>query len=108
MSPAYVARAGIFKQSMGARNRVGIGLSYWSLESIPGLHKRLKIRALATDTTTLFLLGSLAPINCYKIPTLVREMLCKVQRGISQFILPCKCATLKKRGKKLNEQIFLV
>ncbi len=48
-------RAGIFKQSIGARNRVGIGLSYrparlvaggiHSLESIPGLHKRLKIRA---------------------------------------------------------------
>ncbi len=30
---------------MGARNRGGIGLSYWPLESIPGLHKRLKIRA---------------------------------------------------------------
>jgi len=28
--PAYVASAGTFKQSMGARNRVGIGLSYWS------------------------------------------------------------------------------
>ncbi len=26
--PAYVARAGIFKESMGARNRGGIGLSY--------------------------------------------------------------------------------
>ncbi len=26
--PAHVACAGIFKQSMGARNRVGIGLSY--------------------------------------------------------------------------------
>jgi hypothetical protein len=48
--------AGIFKQSMGARNRVGIGLSYWparlhslvelvSLESILGLLKSLKIRA---------------------------------------------------------------
>ncbi len=45
--PAYVARAGIFKQSMGVRNWVGIGLSYrparkstqaggiYSLESIP-------------------------------------------------------------------------
>ncbi len=37
-------RAGIFKHSIGARNRVGIGLSYrparHSLESIPGLHKR--------------------------------------------------------------------
>jgi hypothetical protein len=52
-------RAGIFNQYMGARNRVGIGLSHrharlhrlapggiHSLESIPGLHKRLKIPAL--------------------------------------------------------------
>ncbi len=45
-------RAGIFKQSMGARNRVGIGLSYRLArlhrlaESIPGLLKCLKIRAL--------------------------------------------------------------
>jgi hypothetical protein len=28
IAPLYVALAGIFKQSMGARNRVGIGLSY--------------------------------------------------------------------------------
>jgi hypothetical protein len=41
--------AGILKQSMGARNRVGIGLSYWPArlhrlaESIPGLLKSLKI-----------------------------------------------------------------
>ncbi len=37
-----------FKESMGARNRGGIGLSYRParLQSIPGLHKRLKIRAL--------------------------------------------------------------
>jgi hypothetical protein len=43
--------ADIFKQSMGARNRVGIGLSYRPArlqrlaESIPGLHKSLKIPA---------------------------------------------------------------
>ncbi len=48
--------AGIYKQSMGARNRVGIGYRParlhrlaefipWKLESIPGLYKRLKIRA---------------------------------------------------------------
>ncbi len=48
--------AGIFKQSMGARNRVGIGLSFLprqatqpggigSLESILGVLKSLKIRA---------------------------------------------------------------
>jgi hypothetical protein len=45
------SRAGIFKQSLGARNRVGIGLSNRAArqhrlsELIPGLHKRLKIRA---------------------------------------------------------------
>jgi hypothetical protein len=48
--------AGIFKQSMWARNRVGLGLSYRhaklqagginSLESIPELLKSLKFRAL--------------------------------------------------------------
>jgi hypothetical protein len=49
--------AGIFKQSVGARNQVGIGLSYRpaslqkaggiaSLESSLGLLKCLKIRAL--------------------------------------------------------------
>jgi hypothetical protein len=55
-----VACAGIFKQSMGARNREGIGLSYvparqttqpgriGSLEWILGLHKSVKIRALVS------------------------------------------------------------
>ncbi len=48
--------AGLFKQSMGARNRVGVGLSYrlarlqtggiGSLKTILGLLKSLKIRAL--------------------------------------------------------------
>ncbi len=42
MPPAYVARAGIFKESMGARNRGGIH----SIESIPGPHKHLKILSL--------------------------------------------------------------
>jgi hypothetical protein len=42
---------GIFRQSIGARNRVGIGLSHRPArlhrlaESIPGIHKRLKIPA---------------------------------------------------------------
>jgi hypothetical protein len=54
-------RAKIFKYSMGARNRVGIGLSYRpagletggndSLKSIPGLHKRLKIPTQCTVYT---------------------------------------------------------
>jgi hypothetical protein len=63
---------------MGARNRVGIGLSYRparlhrrgidSLESIPGLLKSLKIRALVgrrydNPTPTRFL----APIDSSKI-----------------------------------------
>jgi hypothetical protein len=58
------ARAGIFKQSMGARNRGVIGLLYRParlhrlvefipLESIPGLHKRLKILALDPPTKTI-------------------------------------------------------
>jgi hypothetical protein len=58
--PAYLGiefSAGILEQSMGARNRVGLGLSYQpegihrlagivSLESIPGLLKHLKIPSL--------------------------------------------------------------
>ncbi len=40
-----------FKQSMGARNRVGIGLSY---RPIPGLHKSLKIRTLSMYYFSLF------------------------------------------------------
>ncbi len=36
--------AGILEQSMGARNRVGIGLSYCLAESIPGLLKSFKIQ----------------------------------------------------------------
>jgi hypothetical protein len=46
--------AGILEQSMGARNRVGIGLSYRParlgidyLKSIPGLLKSLKIPSQA-------------------------------------------------------------
>jgi hypothetical protein len=54
---SLVTSAGIYKQSMGAGNRVGVGLSYrparlhtqtggiGSLESILGLLKSLKIRA---------------------------------------------------------------
>ncbi len=42
-------RAGIFKQSMGARHRARIGLSYRPARlhrlAVPGLHKCLKIRA---------------------------------------------------------------
>jgi hypothetical protein len=49
ISPAYVARAGIFKESMGARNRIQ------SLESIPGLHKHLKIRVLAIHRLAEFI-----------------------------------------------------
>ncbi len=51
ISPAYVARAGIFKESMGARNRGGIH----SLESIPGLHKHFKIRVLAIHRLAEFI-----------------------------------------------------
>jgi hypothetical protein len=52
-----------FKQSMGARNRVGIGSSYRParveidfLESIPGLLKNLKIRSVVLRPVFDFLL----------------------------------------------------
>jgi hypothetical protein len=51
MKKYAILSAGILKQSMGARNRVGIGFSYWPArlhrlaESIPGLLKSLKIPA---------------------------------------------------------------
>jgi hypothetical protein len=68
-----------FKQSMGTRNRVGIGLSYrparlhspgriGSLESILGLLKSLKIRALAGRYNNPIPTRFLAPIDCFKIP----------------------------------------
>jgi hypothetical protein len=46
--------AGTFEQSMGARNRVGIGLLYrtarlhWMAESIPGLLQSFKISYLTS------------------------------------------------------------
>jgi hypothetical protein len=52
--------AGIFKQSMGARNRAGIGLSYWSArlhklaESIPHLRKTLKVPSLCRNFSTVY------------------------------------------------------
>jgi hypothetical protein len=65
--------AGIFKQSLGARNRVGIGLSYrptrldslaefFSSESILGLLKSLKIRAL--DSNPGLVSTNSKPNNC--------------------------------------------
>jgi hypothetical protein len=48
------ASAGIVKQSMGAKNQVVIGLSYWPArihrleESIPGLLESLKIPSLGS------------------------------------------------------------
>ena len=53
-------RAGIFKQSMGPRHRVGIGLSYRPArlhrlaESIPGPHKHFKVRAPCTHCTGIW------------------------------------------------------
>jgi hypothetical protein len=56
----FMHRAGIFKKSMGARHRGGIGFLYrparlhrlggiHSLESMPGPHKHLKVRALGPE-----------------------------------------------------------
>ncbi len=58
--------AGIFEQSMGAKNRVGIGLSYWPTrlhrlaESIPGLFESFKILSLKSKILcqTPFKIGS--------------------------------------------------
>jgi hypothetical protein len=72
---------------MRARNRVGIGLSYrparlhtqpeeiGSLESIPGLLKSFKIRALAGRYDNPFPTRFLAPIDCLKIPALITNVM---------------------------------
>jgi hypothetical protein len=67
-------RAGIFKQSMGARNRVGKGLSY--RPAVCGIFKLL--RSPGIDFASLCILAGrydnpiptpfLAPLYCYKIP----------------------------------------
>jgi hypothetical protein len=59
---AYVACAGIFKQSTGTRNRVGIGLSYRPV----GVLKSLKIRALVAWYDNPILARFLAPHRLYK------------------------------------------
>ncbi len=78
--------AGIFKQSMGSRNQVGIGLSYRparlhrlagidSLESIPGLLKSLKIRALVSTLSTVRKEGLATSLNLRSpFPTLNTEL----------------------------------
>ncbi len=53
--PPYVDCAGILEQSMGTRNRVGIGLSY----------RAARLDKLGSSTHFL------APIDCYKIPAQV-------------------------------------
>ncbi len=77
------ASAGIFKQSMGARNRLGIGLSYTArqatqpggigfLESIIWLLKRLKIRAQAKGIDSVESIHGL--LISLKIPSLIRDV----------------------------------
>jgi hypothetical protein len=77
--PAYVASAGIVKQSIGVRNQVGIRLSYRPirlhsladfvlLESILELPKSLQIRILAGRYDNPLPTRFLAPIDCSKIP----------------------------------------
>jgi hypothetical protein len=79
-------RAGIFKQFMGARNRTGIGLSHrpnkatlaggiHSLESIPGPHKRLKIRAQETvKIAKLLRCSSLSGIQVWSSVLIVKAL----------------------------------
>ncbi len=79
---AYVASAGIFKQSMGARNRVGIGLSYrptrlHSLAELVHWNRflgSLKVKkkfGLAGRYDNTIPTRFLAPIDCSRIPALV-------------------------------------
>jgi hypothetical protein len=79
--PAYVTCAGIFKQSMRARNRVRIGWSYWPAwlhslaELVPwnrflGYIKVKKIRALAGQYDNPIPTRFLALIDCSEIPAL--------------------------------------
>jgi hypothetical protein len=76
--PAYVASAGIFEQYMGARDRVGIELSYRppSYTWAGGINSWnrflcstnvLKYHLWRADTTTLFLLGSW-PVAPHRLP----------------------------------------
>jgi hypothetical protein len=75
--PAYVAWAGIFKQPMGARNRVGIGLPvparrlHRPAELIPwhrflGSLKVEKFGLWRAGTTTQFGIDSWGSLNVYK------------------------------------------
>ncbi len=73
---------------MGARNRAGIGLSYWPArlqrltESIPGLPKRLQIRALVGRYDNPIPPRFLAPIDCSKIPETVFVNVYGAQKSI--------------------------
>jgi hypothetical protein len=62
----FLSGAGIFKHSMGARNRVGIGLSYRParLHRLAefNLHKRFKIRASFSRQTRLYRLDEAARV----------------------------------------------
>ncbi len=73
ISPAYVAWAGIFKKSMGARNKVGIGLSCRPARrnSFLGIDSWAPwIRALAGRYNNPIPPRFLAPVDCLKIPAL--------------------------------------
>ncbi len=62
-----IPRAWIFKESMGARNRGGRGLSPGginSLESIPGHHTRLKIRAQKPQWNCTFMNSASVSPSC--------------------------------------------
>jgi hypothetical protein len=78
----YEHSAGILEQSMGARNRVGIGLSHWPArlhrlaESIPGLLKSLKISALITCGSSVISLLQLSQINFLLVKELFSENHC--------------------------------
>jgi hypothetical protein len=88
-------RAGIFIQSMWARNRIGIGYrtgtpgsqatkagGIHSLELIPELHKRLKIRVQATYSGRIDSLESIPGLlKSFKIRALVSEKIASGSKG---------------------------
>ncbi len=79
LPPSFLSCAGIFKQSMGARNQVGIGLSYWPARArifymfmeprnwLQGMNSASLFR-LAGRYNNPFLPRFLAPIDFLKIP----------------------------------------
>ncbi len=82
-------RAGILEQSLGARNRVGIGLWF-------------RLHRLAGLTTTRFLLGSYCPHKLFKIPALHKKVGRLAERKIDSI-----CNYLRKEGAREKGRVAI-